>query len=287
MLLEKYLTAAKIIVSRAVPMVPKVVADRVIPGRDFVPAAGAKASAASGTPWRSLSYYEPARAVNAFRAEHAGRYRLLVDLTANEKFVDGVFDYNKCRLILRADGKVVLDREYGRQGGKPFHYELDQDWPAGEHQLASELEPLTPKEKRVRALALRVVSVTVRGPLEKEHWVRPANYSKFFPEKLPEDAAGRRAAAKAILAKFADKAFRRPADPVVVNKLVALAESTYSAPGQSFEAGVAKAMTAVLASPRFLFRTEDTQAAKPGEHPLVDEFALASRSSYFFWSSVG
>ena len=55
-------------------------------------------------------------------AEHAGHYRLTVDLTANEKYVDGVFDYNKCRLVFKVDGRELLQKEYTREGGKPFHY---------------------------------------------------------------------------------------------------------------------------------------------------------------------
>jgi hypothetical protein len=46
-------------------------------------------------------------------------------------------------------------------------------------------------------------------------------------------------------------------------------------------------MVAVLASPRFIFREEDVEPAKPGEaHPLIDEYALASRLSYFLWSTM-
>jgi hypothetical protein len=48
-------------------------------------------------------------------------------------------------------------------------------------------------------------------------------------------------------------------------------------------------MTAVLASPRFLFREEEIEsndAPGPGIHPQIDEFALASRLSYFFWGSM-
>ncbi|MDX1967814.1 MAG: DUF1592 domain-containing protein, partial [Planctomycetaceae bacterium] len=54
-----------------------------------------------------------------------------------------------------------------------------------------------------------------------------------------------------------------------------------------FEKGVAEALTAVLASPRFLFRAE--AQPEPDNHTRVapiDEFALASRLSYFLWSSL-
>ena len=50
---------------------------------------------------------------------------------------------------------------------------------------------------------------------------------------------------------------------------------------------MAQAMTAVLTSPRFLFR-EGSRLGKElkGRYPLVDEHTLASRLSYFLWSSM-
>ncbi len=70
------------------------------------------------------------------------------------------------------------------------------------------------------------------------------------------------------------------------DRLAKLAETVWSGPGQSFEAGVAQAMAAILTSPRFLFREEDVETDAAGRHPLVDEYALASRLSYFVWSSM-
>ena len=70
---------------------------------------------------------------------------------------------------------------------------------------------------------------------------------------------------------------------------MAIAEGIYTQPGHRFEQGVARAMVAVLASPRFVFRVEASErAASPPvtKHPLVDEFALASRLSYFLWSTM-
>jgi hypothetical protein len=70
-----------------------------------------------------------------------------------------------------------------------------------------------------------------------------------------------------------------------VDRLVALSETTASQPGATFESGVTRAMVAVLASPRFLFR-EDTTEAGTNSNPFVDEYSLASRLSYFLWSSM-
>src|SRR5262249_55023463 len=86
--------------------------------------------------------------------------------------------------------------------------------------------------------------------------------------------------------RFATRAFRRPADNAIVDRLAKFAERVYSNEGETFESGVAQAMTVILASPRFLFREEGVEPAQTAQHPLVDEYSLASRLSYFLWSSI-
>jgi hypothetical protein len=287
LLLEKYLAAARSIVSRTVPKAPKTVAENRVPGRRFRAADEAAEAGAEGP--LSLSYYKEATVSNTYNVEHVGRYQLALDLTGSERYVDGVFDYNKCRLVFKADGKVIFDKEYSRQGGRRFHYEFDlnQDWQAGPHELTFELQPLTPTEKQVRSLTMRIDAVTVRGPLEKECWVPPPNYATYFPKPVPEGLAGKREYARELLKGFATKAFRRPVEEETLDRLEALAESVYTQPGRTFESGIAQAMTAVLASPRFLFREEGFELGPPtSTYPLLDEYALASRLSYFLWSSM-
>ncbi|HEY2787317.1 MAG TPA: DUF1592 domain-containing protein [Fimbriiglobus sp.] len=288
LLLEKYIAASRTIIAKAVPTVPWVVAEKRIPGKRFVtsgkPATGG-GRFGFNSDVLSLSYYKGAAYTNEFDCQQTGKYQLVVDLTANEQYVDNQFDYNKCKWTFKVDGKPVLEKEYSRQGGRPYRYDLDVDWKAGKHELAVEIQPLT-KERQIRNLTLRLQGVTVRGPMAKEHWVHPVNYSKYFPAKVPDDAAGRRKVAQTILSAFAARAYRRPVDDASVEKLARLAEATYTQPGQTFESGVARAMTVIIASPRFLFREEGTVPAKAGEHPLIDEFALASRLSYFLWSSM-
>ena len=58
------------------------------------------------------------------------------------------------------------------------------------------------------------------------------------------------------------------------------------APDRNFEAGVAKAVEAILASPQFLFRLEDTPAtARPGQPYRLADVELASRLSFFVWGA--
>jgi Protein of unknown function (DUF1588)/Protein of unknown function (DUF1587)/Protein of unknown function (DUF1592)/Protein of unknown function (DUF1585)/Protein of unknown function (DUF1595) len=283
MLLEKYVSAANRIIAQAVPTVSASVRERVISGDHF----GNGTAPAKHPGTLSLSYYTSALVSNTFHAEFDGQYQLAVDLLANEKFVDNVFDYNRCRLTFQVDGKTLTEQEYGREGGRPYHYDFDQTWESGDHTLSFQLQPLTPDQKQVRSLSLQLSSITVRGPMEKGLWVRPANYERFFPRPVPGDSKGRRAYAREVLQNFADRAFRRPADAKTVDRLVSLAEGLYTDGGKTFEAGVAQAMVAVLASPRFLFREEAVEAGTEREtYPLIDEYALASRLSYFLWSSM-
>ena len=107
---------------------------------------------------------------------------MVVDLTANERYVDGSFDRNRCRLLFKVDGQERLAREFSRQDGKPFRYEIAQDLKAGEHELAFELQPLTQGEKQVRSLAIRIQTVTMRGPADERYQVQPKNYATLFPE---------------------------------------------------------------------------------------------------------
>jgi hypothetical protein len=113
-------------------------------------------------------------------------------------------------------------------------------------------------------------------------------YKRFFPEPIPSDSDARRKYARQVLEKFASHAYRRPIDAATADRLVSLAETGYS-DGKRFEAGVAEALTAVLASPRFVFREEFDSEGSESDHqryPLLDEYSLASRLSYFLWSSM-
>lgn len=291
MLLEKYVVAANQIISQAVPAAATVIREEVVDGMDFE---GAENDRPKPRYQRqdqpaplSLSYYKPAAITNTFKAKFTGKYQLGVALMINERYVDGVVDRNKCRLIFRVDGKERLNGEYAWEGGKALHYTYDVDWAQGEHELSFELQPLTPDEPQTRTLSMQITSVKVSGPMAKEHWVQPKNYAKFFPKKVPDDAKARRVYARELLGDFARRAFRRPADEKTLDRLTGLAESVYSQPGKTFEAGVSQGMVAILASPRFLFREERMEQSVNGEkYPRVDEFSLASRLSYFLWSSM-
>jgi len=211
----------------------------------------------------------------------------VLELRGVERYVENQFDYNQCRLVFKVDGEQVFAREFAREGGKALSFTIDRKLTAGDHELMVEIQPLGEDWPQLRQLRLRLNAVTVRGPLAKEYWVTPKDYGRYFPRAVPADLAARRAYAGEILERFATRAFRRPVDASTVTRLVALAERGFAEPGATFEAGVAQAMVAVLASPRFIFREESVEPLQVGQiHPFVDEYALASRLSYFFRSTM-
>ena len=72
-----------------------------------------------------------------------------------------------------------------------------------------------------------------------------------------------------------------PADDKTLDRLVNIAEVVYKQPDKTFEQGISQALTAVLASPRFLFRLEeaDPKTPKGAAFAYIDEYSLASRLS--------
>ncbi|MGH7971209.1 MAG: DUF1592 domain-containing protein, partial [Limisphaerales bacterium] len=111
--------------------------------------------------------------------------------------------------------------------------------------------------------------------------------SALFTRKAPQQSVQRRAYARELLRGFATRAFRRPVDEQTLERLVALAQGVYQQPGETFEAGIGQGLVAVLSSPRFLFRLEAPDGtATTGTTARLDEYSLASRLSYFLWSTM-
>src|SRR6266850_3862448 len=314
LLLEKYMQAAETIVATAVPTVRKVVQEKAVSGAEFR-MAGVKETG------ERLSFFKPANVSHSFKVDQAGDYRLAMDLD-----VAGAFDFDpgRCRVLIKLDDRELSAKEFGWHNNKRFHFDFSEKWQPSSHQLSFELQPIPAPEKpatadkpeaseavnadaaakndgaekkkgdgkqteaKRNALDLKIVSVKIQGPLDQRYWVRPKNFTLFFPrEKPPNNRAAQRAYAREVLARFTEKAFRRPVDDRAINRLLAIAENGYTQPGKVFEEGIGQAMIAILASPRFLFRVEETESRlATTSFPFVDEYALASRLSYFLWAAM-
>jgi hypothetical protein len=116
--------------------------------------------------------------------------------------------------------------------------------------------------------------------------MKNAKTKAWLLPRLPGTKDDRQDVARQVLRPFLQRAYRRAPFPDEVERLarfVALAEKN----GDSFERGVQLAVQATLASPHFLFRVERTPRAKGSETVLpISEYELASRLSYFLWSSM-
>ena len=277
LLLEKYMQAAEKIVTTAVPTVPKVADSTHYTGKDFRLADG------SAPPDR-MTFYKEFAISAPFKATHAGDYRINTMLVIRGDFD---FDPGRCKLTFKVDGEERWSDELVWQDGKRHPFEVPLELEAGEHKLSFDLKPLTPIEEKKTAVDLQINSVNVEGPLAEKYWTAPKGYKRFFSREYPPTGEGERTAyAREVLGAFAKRAFRRPADERTIGRLVAMAQSVYGQPGKRFEEGIARAMVAVLSSPRFLFRVEENAGAADAMFGPVDEYALASRLSYFLWSTM-
>jgi mono/diheme cytochrome c family protein len=145
-----------------------------------------------------------------------------------------------------------------------------------------------PPQEGENKLAIDVESFRIRGPLDGSKKDYPWGVRHLFSQGPPvADEKARDPYREAILRKFASQAFRRPVDDTTLKRLVALARQVDTQPGYNFEHGIAEAITAILVSPRFLLRAEiQPEPDNPAKVVPIDEFALASRLSYFLWSSI-
>ncbi|HWG42349.1 MAG TPA: DUF1592 domain-containing protein [Gemmataceae bacterium] len=92
--------------------------------------------------------------------------------------------------------------------------------------------------------------------------------------------------AKQILERFAVRAYRRPLRRDELRRLMRFVEMAEKN-RDSFDTGIGLAMQAVLASPHFLFRVEiDPRPDDPKTIHPISHYELASRLSYFLWSSM-
>ncbi len=289
MLLEKYFDAAINIVGQAVPLEPWIMPERKLEGEKlaklFSPAPNA---ADRSDEYLQLSFYDASTRFAQIGVDRPGKYQIGLKISPKSFVSFQGFDYSKCRLIFRIDNEVKIDQEFENTSSKIFEYTFDYDWVPGEHQFSFEVVPVSVDPEKIKRLKMRVDHLTIRGPFDRSHWVRPENYAQFFPGDVPQAPAARHAYTNQLLSKFAARAFRRPVDAITLKRLVNMAEEVAAQDGFNFESGMAQAMTAVLASPRFLFREEAIRSASTQDtrHPEIDDFSLASRLSYFLWSTM-
>jgi hypothetical protein len=157
----------------------------------------------------------------------------------------------------------------------------------GQHRLAITFvqRSFAESDERIRTIAIEggqeriqaAHALQIRGPLSVTGLSASPSRSKIFICHVDTTACASR-----IVENLARHAFRRPVTAEDVGPLMAFYKSGAAAGG--FEGGVRDALSAVLASPHFLYRAE-TGTGTGTSRPLTD-LELASRLSFFLWSSI-
>jgi hypothetical protein len=129
-----------------------------------------------------------------------------------------------------------------------------------------------------------VSSVEVSGPYNAKGPGNTASRRRIFVCQ-PNGSEDEEPCARKILGSLARLAYRRPVSAQDVGALMNL--YTAERRGSSFESGIGMALRGMLVSPEFLFRSElDPADTAPGTVYQLSEIDLASRLSFFLWSSI-
>jgi hypothetical protein len=213
-------------------------------------------------------------------------------------------------MVFTVDGTKAY--EFAVEGTTNYNYARGENivrvkLAAGDHALRiswprlANLPDPTAQYNRDGRRKLFVDYLDIHGPFSPSK-EPPAGFKKIFicgaPGKYTPQCA------RQIVENMATRAYRRPATPQEVQRLLTLVNQVQKQ--DSFEEGVRVAIQAILMSPNFLFRAERDQpgaavsatpslalaAARNAAPPAADvpyrigDYELASRLSYFLWSSM-
>ena len=131
-----------------------------------------------------------------------------------------------------------------------------------------------------------VESVLIGGPYNLPGHANTADTPsrrKIFSCR-PKDRASEEPCATQILSGLASQAYRRPVTKEDVQTLLSFYRSGRAAGG--FEVGIQRGLERILAAPSFLFRVERQPSGIPGTPYRLTDLELASRISFFLWSSI-
>lgn len=289
-LMEKYLTAAGRVARAAVATeraAPKPVSTRYQQSRAED---GRTESIAVGT----LVDFDPAGGVEI---EHkfpaTGDYEIRVrgvDRRPVREHDGAQISPEPVHLALSIDGKQI-DQTTLQRGSDYGLPPIDATFriPAGKRALTaefidSETGPVNPNRDFEKRL-LFADYIEIEGPYNAEPPPLPA-FQRELVTCSPSNWAEQERCAKRVLSELAFKAWRRPVGAGEVDRLTSFVKLALDE-GGSFEEGLQVAIQAMLVSPHFLFRIErDADPTDAEDMHRLGGYELASRLSYFLWSST-
>ncbi len=245
-----------------------------------------------------------------FQTRHRGKYRFRISAYAYQSEKPVIFHVNGGTNNLGDPPYLIghFDVPPPKPADKPTVIEFVEQMEAGRN-----IRLLVDTETRPRDLERLGGAANYQGPGLVVQWVEmegplldswpPPSYRLLFgdlPQAPSPDNSDRREAisqqpladAEAILRRFTRRAFRRSVTAEDIQPFLSRVQAKLEE-GYSFERAVRTGLKAVLISPDFLFlretiRSPDSSAAPDNQlrPAALDEFALASRLSYFLWSSM-
>lgn len=277
LLMEKYLNAAETI------------AADVIDTRDFSRGltqtfnADKTESTAGGDPdgegFRMLGSTGTVSATATTPSE--GKYKIRIRALATQA---GDAD---AKMALQIDGQNVTEFEV--QGHRKQNwFEHDVTLTAGSHKIGgaftNDFYDPEAKDKQRRDRNLAVGTIEVTGP---EGGGEPAWHEthRRFVTARPSDSVTVKEAASQVLRPILYRAFRRPVADAEVARFAELVDHNVTEFKETYDYGLYVALQAALVSPDFLFRNEVDPEGNATERKL-NEYEVASRLSYFLWSSM-
>lgn len=278
--MEKYLEAASAIVEMALPKGAEArIPERMFSGRNFRRTGEAKQRA----DW--LPFKQESTVTLTGEVPAPGTYEVSLRYA-----IRGASEATDQRAVLEllAGGRGIASRSMGWDQSESLLLSGNVKLEKGANEFSVKVTPQAPAGEGQAEQSVFLQEVKIRGPVEGNYKEYAKGYRMIMVDgPAPQDLREREVYARKIMRSFVSRAFRRPLDNVTVARLVAMAMEVDQSPGMTFEDGIKHAMTAVLASPRFLFRAEiQPEPNNEGKVVLLDEYALASRLSFFLWSSL-
>lgn len=194
---------------------------------------------------------------------------------------------DNCKARLRWDDQIVAELEIPPKN-ENFKHEID--CAPGDHMLSLEYaDDSSPETRNAPNRRLIVESFRMSGP-EAGEPAFPKAHQRIvvsYPtdQDTPESPAiGLIEASRRVVAQFLPRAYRRPVTDQEINAVVMVCKRA-SDEGFSYLESLRYGLQAILVSPQFLFRHE-RMLDLPNGQQQIDDYSLASRLSYFLWSSM-
>ena len=185
------------------------------------------------------------------------------------------------KIAIRLDGKEAKSFTVdATEKTKAKSYEVKLKVSSGERRVAVAFtNPAADKKSRV----FHLDAIEIEGPIGGGSKPLPDS-TKLILQTIPKAEADNKSAAKAVLTKFATRAYRRPVTADEIQRLLKLYDIA-EGQGDPFEKAIRLPLKAILVSPNFLFRVE-ADPKSPDEVRTISDHEFATRLSYFLWSTM-